>query len=93
MKNHSEKHRTVHLAGPEAMYLRNAAFLPDELARVVDAAKDSECDGIKISLSRETSERFREIFTERLAKVGFDDAYEPTSEGKILEALIDLFQV
>jgi len=87
----SEKYGTVRLAGREAMYLRNAAFLPDELARIVKAAKDGEDNEVVISLSPEISERFREVFTEHLAKVGFDDAYEPTSEGKVLEALIDRF--
>jgi hypothetical protein len=87
----SETHSTVRLSGREAMYLRNATFLPDELARLVNAAKDGEDNGIVISLSPEMSERFREAFTEHLAKVGFDDGYEPTSEGKILEALIDRF--
>jgi hypothetical protein len=86
----SESHCSVHLAGREATYLRNAGFLPNELARIVNAAKDSG-DGIVIALSPEISERFREVFTEHLAKVGFDDAYEPTSEGKVLEALIDRF--
>lgn len=89
----SEKHGTVRLVGREAMYLRNAGFLPKELARIVNAAKDSEGNGIVISLSPEISERFREVFTEHLAKVGFDDAYEPTSEGKVLEALIDRFHM
>jgi hypothetical protein len=89
----SQKHGTVRLAGREAMYLRNAAFLPDELARIVKAAKDSEDNGIVISLSPEISERFREVFTEHLAAVGFDGDYEPTSEGNILEALIDRFYI
>ncbi len=73
------------------MYLRNAAFLPDELARIVRDAKDGEGSGMSIPLSSETSERFREVLTDHLAKVGFDDAYEPTNEGKVLEALIDRF--
>jgi len=89
----NEKHGSVRLAGREAMYLRNATFLPDELARIVNAAKDGEGNGVVISLSQEMSERFREVFTEHLAKVGFDEAYEPTSEGKVLEALIDRFHM
>jgi len=40
------------------MYLRNSAFLPDELVRIVNAAKDGEDSGILISLSPEMSERF-----------------------------------
>ena len=73
------------------MYLRNATFLPDELTRIVNATEGGEDNEVVISLSREMSERFREVFTEHLARVGFDYAYEPTNEGKLLEALIDRF--
>ena len=88
-----EKHCAVRLSGREAMYLRNATFLPYDLSRIVGAAENSENNGIVILLPRDASERFREIFTERLAKVGFDDDYKPTSEGKVLEALIDHFYI
>ena len=73
------------------MYLKNTAFLPDELARIINAGDAGDNGGILLSLSRDTSEQFRSIFTERLAKVGFDGGYEPTSEGNVLETLIDRF--
>lgn len=37
------------------------------------------------------AEEFRNIFTERLAKIGFDENYELTTEGRMLEDLIDKF--
>lgn len=73
------------------MYLKNSAALPEDLAQIVNAAAARDKNEIVISLSREIAERFRAVFTEHLAKVGFDDVYEPTSEGKILESLIDRF--
>jgi hypothetical protein len=73
------------------MYLKNMAFLPDDLARTVNSAAATDEKGKTISLSREASEQFRAVFTEHLAKVGFNEKYEPTSEGKVLEALIDRF--
>ncbi|MDR2880589.1 MAG: hypothetical protein LBV29_01635 [Azoarcus sp.] len=84
---------TIRLSGREAMYLMNAEFLPVDLMRIVNSAKGGEDNGIIISVTPEISDSFRESFTERLAEVGFDDAYEPTSEGKILEELIDIFYV
>jgi len=44
-----------------------------------------------LEVSAATAEEFCEAFTEQLAKVGFDEAYEPTAEGKLLENLIDRF--
>ncbi len=46
---------------------------------------------IMLGLTLTTAEEFREAFTEHLAKVGFDDAYETNPEGKLLEDLIDRF--
>ncbi len=88
-----EKQSTVRVSGREAMYLRNATFLPDELALVVQTAVIDNENEFVICLSKETSEQFRDIFTEYLAKVGFDDAYQTTSEGNVLEALIDIFNL
>jgi hypothetical protein len=63
------------------MYLKNSTFLPDELRRIVNAAAAGRDNGIVITLSRETAELFRSVFTDHLARVGFDHAYKPTSEG------------
>lgn len=45
----------------------------------------------QILISQELSEEFRDIFTRRLAKVGFNENYDLTTEGQILENLIDHF--
>ena len=89
----SENDNPVRLSGREFLYLKNAAFLPEELRRIIDAAAANRETAIVMTLSRDMSERFREVFTERLAKVGFDRAYEPTNEGRLLETLIDRFYV
>lgn len=84
---------TVRLSGQEVMYLQNSLSLPDDLARFIESGHVSVEKGMTLSPSREIAERFREIFTERLAKVGFDKNYEPTAEGRILEGLIDRFYI
>lgn len=47
--------------------------------------------GITLEVDSDLAERFRSAFTERLAQVGFDPAYELTGEGAVLEELIDVF--
>lgn len=42
-----------------------------------------------LKIDHEKAEIIRSYLTERLAKVGFDEDYELTLEGRILEDLID----
>ena len=84
---------TVRLSEREALYLRNTAFLPDLLANIIASATLGDDRELTISVSHAILEKFREVFTEHLARVGFDTKYEPTSEGKLLEGLIDRFYV
>lgn len=75
------------------MYIKNMSILPTDLAPVIDSAGMVADKGVTIMVSREMSERFRTIFTEQLARVGFDRHYELTREGRLLESLIDRFFV
>ena len=86
----TEKKRMVELSSQQLMYLRNTNFLPALLVQLVATAKTSKAK-YHVPVSRDTAEQFRDAFTNRLAKVGFDANYEPTSEGKVLEELIDRF--
>lgn len=83
--------RTIRLSKLDVAYLANAHFLPDDLTRIVGGAKSGGGDSRLLELDRAIAERFRDEFTARLAKVGFDPDYEPTREGKLLEELIDRF--
>lgn len=83
--------RRVDLAQSEVDYLNTAGLLPSALLeRLKDIRWRSSVAGI-LEVSAATAEEFREAITEQLAKVGFDDAYEPTAEGRLLESLIDRF--
>lgn len=42
-------------------------------------------------ISEEKADEFRDLCTEQLQLIGFDEKYELTSEWKLLEALIDKF--
>lgn len=84
---------TIRLPPREIQYLINANFLGPLQAEAVRAAELSSDGSAVIRLSRNSAEKFRETFTNELAKVGFDENYDLTAEGRILEGLIDFFHV
>jgi nicotinic acid phosphoribosyltransferase len=82
---------TLKLSCEEIKYLHGAdfidPFLLDELRKaevLVDAS-------VVLRVSREAAESLRDTFTLQLAKVGFNENYDLTPEGRILEDLIDRF--
>jgi len=78
------------LSSREFFYLKNSSFLPKLLSAVVDGAVGSN-DNHLLIVPSELIEPFRSAFTERLAARGFDEEYDVTAEGKVLEELIDKF--
>lgn len=83
--------RRVELTPSEVDYLQRPGVLPPTLlGRLEDVRWQSGVVGT-LEVSAATAEEFREVFTHRLGKVGFDEAYEPTAEGRLLESLIDRF--
>lgn len=82
---------TIKLSGKEIDYLTNAAFLGPLQIDAVRAAESTNDATAVLELSRDSAEEFREAFTNELAKVGFDENYVLTAEGRILEDLIDRF--
>lgn len=87
----NEDQRTVRLPKVGWTYLVNANFLPEDLERIVRTAEASDDEQHILRLDRDIAERFRDEFTNRLARVGFGPDYEPTREGRVLEDLIDQF--
>jgi hypothetical protein len=84
--------RSVHIPPNLAAYLRSADYLDEDLKEAI--AKPLAEAGTKVavmSLDDATAERFRDLFTERLAKAGFRTDYALSSEGADLEDLIDRF--
>jgi hypothetical protein len=83
--------RCVDLTRDEVDYLRAAGLLPPTLLECLEDVRWQSDAAGTFEVSAATAEEFREAFTERLARVGFDESYEPTAEGKLLEDLIDRF--
>ena len=83
--------RHIVLRQNEIDYLIDEGFLSSvHLAVIKNASMRSKRSAV-IELTDAVAEEFREAFTGRLAVVGFDEEYELTVEGRLLEDLIDLF--
>jgi hypothetical protein len=82
--------RTVRLSPMHLKYIRESDFLGERLLKFIEGGTPSGV-GWEARLPIDVAEEFRAAFTERLAKIGFDSQYEVTSDGKLLEDLIDLF--
>ena len=81
----------IQLTQAEVDYLNAADFMPASLLALLRRVESNADTTASLQVPRTASEEFRAVFTERLAKVGFDEAYELTAEGKLLEELIDRF--
>lgn len=82
---------SIRVTEAEREYLLGAAFLPGPLRQVIAGSPAAASDATTVEIDRNLAERFRAVFTERLAQVGFDAAYELTGEGVVLEELLDVF--
>lgn len=83
--------RRVELTRSEIDYLNTAGLLPSTLLECLKNIRWRSDVAGTLEASVATVEEFREALTEQLAKVGFDEAYEPSAEGRLLESLIDRF--
>lgn len=83
--------RRVGLMRSEVDYLSKSGLLPVALLEHLEDIQWGSGVTGTLDVSVAVAEQFREAFTEQLAKVGFDEAYEPTEEGRLLENLIDRF--
>ena len=79
--------RRVELTRSEIDYLNTAGLLPPTLLEYLKDIRWRSGVAGTLEASAATAEEFREAFTEQLAKVGFDEAYEPTyrsGEGRLV---------
>ena len=88
----SERIRTIQLSQRDVEYLLAADFLPERLVEVLKHKVQWQNKfKATLQLPPSVAEEFRDYFTDHLVKVGFDEKYEPNSEGVQLEALTDRF--
>lgn len=82
--------RSFELSRKYLDYLSDVDFLSTAERHLIWQTSDAPADAITLQLPEDDAERLRDRFTEQLAKVGFDESYELTEEGALLEELIDL---
>ena len=82
---------SIIISRQEYEYLSSLEFLDSDAREVVDAAVWLSSRSVKLQLTLAKAEAFREMLTEQLAKNGFDETYEPTTEGLLIENLIHRF--
>lgn len=87
----SQDNLSVRLSRQEMDYLTSATFLSSGQLDAIRNAQRSDDASVSLTISRKVAEDFRDAFTSQLAKAGFDERYEVTAEGRILEDLIDRF--
>lgn len=82
----------IKLNQDEYRYLCKALFLPDKLRQLFFLAERNN-NSYLFNISEDQADEIRDLCGEQLQLVGFDDKYEPTPEGKILEDLVDKFYI
>ena len=80
----------IELNKPEYTYLCHAMFIQERHREVLFSAQQIN-DIHLIIISEDQANEIRDSCGEQLQIAGFDEKYELTSEGEILESLIDKF--
>ena len=75
----------------ECNYLLNSFFLTGNWKKIISVSNRQVDDSHVITISENQSDELRDILGKQLQLVGFDEQYNPTPEGEMLESLIDKF--
>jgi hypothetical protein len=80
-----------HLSERELDYLKRLVSHDHPIARLITHEQGTYGGTLTIRLGSAEAEELRDVLTQRLAVVGFDENYALTEEGRQLEELIDPF--
>jgi len=82
----------IELNKNEYNYLCHASFLEDKYRKLLFSSHQHD-DKYLLKISEDQADEIRNLCGGQLQIVGFDRNYELTSEGEILESLVDKFFV
>lgn len=82
----------IELNKNEFNYLCQALFLEDKHRKLIFSSQQQD-NKYLLKISEDQADEIRDLCGERLQIAGFDEKYELTPEGKILESLEDKFFV
>lgn len=83
--------QTFHLSLEEAEYISKLVSEDHSFRDSIRSRPEIRESRGTLILDHAEAERMRDYFTDRLARVGFDEDYEPNEEGVMLERLTDKF--
>ncbi len=83
--------KLVRLSEQQLTYLRTSGILAKASPQISESITAGSEEARDFQISRDDAEQIRSVLTDHLARVGFNSEYGVTSEGKILEELIDQF--
>lgn len=81
--------QTFHLSLEEAEYISKLASDDSSFRDSLRSRPEIREGRGTLILDHAQAKRIRDYFTDRLARVGFDEAYKPNEEGVMLERLTD----
>jgi hypothetical protein len=79
----------VTLTSGEIGYLTTKTLVPPDLSEQLKSVSTTEGIPIAFSISEEEADILRDLLGQELQRHGFDNNYNPTPEGRMLENLID----
>jgi hypothetical protein len=82
--------KTFRLSVAEAKYISTLVSEDKSFSDLLPSLSESCTDCEALTVDHDEAERLRDYFTDRLARVGFDEDYEPNEEGVMLERLTDI---
>ena len=82
--------KTFRLSAEEGKYILNLMSEDSSFRNLLPSRSEFCIDREALTLNHDEAELLRGYFTDRLARVGFDENYEPNEEGVMLERLTDI---
>lgn len=79
----------IKLTSEEIVYLMGTGFVHPGLSEQLKSVSASQDSFLAVEISEEEADALRDRLGEELQRDGFDEAYNPTPKGRILEGLID----
>jgi hypothetical protein len=72
--------------------INNCLLQKEDLTKLLSTGKE-QFNSFIIELSEDKIDELRDICSDKLQEIGFDEDYELTNDGKMLEELIDLLYI
>ena len=83
--------KLIKLNSDEFFHIISSCFLPNELIEMINESYEKSGNNYLLSISEDSADQLRDLFSDQLQVAGFDENYNLTKEGKIIENLIDKF--